>query len=193
LIYLYWYLGIGITVFAFVFGSHWLRQMNGKFPGELLYAPHTARTNFLDRLLNKVVVPVLAAVALMVAWPVAVYLKVKEIYTKTSESAVTRDEPFVVQPRHLQERLTVPQIELREVIADPLGAVPDLPFGYLNPAWRTFLGGLRADDEVWSFRAAWQASGAQEIRVGYAVVRGGVPTSHLLTSRTKIVADSGDR
>ena len=49
---------------------------------------------------------------------------------------------------HLQERLTVMQIEAREVVADPLGAVSDLPFGHLNAAWKTFVEEVGADDEL---------------------------------------------
>ncbi|WVM93015.1 hypothetical protein ULG90_02285 [Halopseudomonas pachastrellae] len=46
---------------------------------------------------------------------------------------------FAVTEDHLLESLTVAEIEARERVADPLGAVPDLPFGHLNTAWQEFL------------------------------------------------------
>lgn len=143
MIYLYWYLGIGVAV--------------------------------------------LAAVAGVVAWPAALYMKGKEIFGKKSESALDEERQFAVGCSHLQECLTVLQIETREVVTDPLGAVPDLPFGHLNAAWKAFVEDVGADDELWSFTAPWQTKwGRKEIRTGYVVVRGGVPAFHFLTMWKKI-------
>ena len=36
----------------------------------------------------------------------------------------------------------VPQIEAREAVEDPLGAVPNLRFGHLNSALKTFIEGV---------------------------------------------------
>ena len=83
---------------------------------------------------------------------------------------------------HLHEPLTVPQIEAREAVEDPLGAVPNFPFGHLNAAWKTFIEGVAADEELWSFTAPWQTTwGRKEIRTGYVVVHGGSPAKHFLT------------
>lgn len=183
MIYLYWYLGIGVAVFVVVVGSHWLRTKNGKLAGGLLYAAYPARTKLWDRFLSNVAVPVLAAVAVVIGWPIAVYLGCIELFSKKREPARQRERKFTVERRHLQERLTVPQIEIREMITDPLDAVPDLPFGHLNPAWQTFIRGLRADDELWSFSALWQKTWGKnnQIKAGYVLLRGGIPTTHFLT------------
>ena len=85
------------------------------------------------------------------------------------------------------EQLNIVQIESRELPADPMGAAPKLPFGHLNAAWKAFINGVGVDDEIWSFTAPWQTTrGSQEIRTGYAVVRGGVPGSHFLTMRKEV-------
>lgn len=183
MIYLYWYLGIGVAVLAVVFGAHQLTKKDEpESLRDLLDAVNPDRKKLSYRILNNVVAPVLAAVAVVVVWPAALYMKGKEIFGKKSESALDEEREFAVERSHLQERLTVLQIEAREVVADPLGAVPDLPFGHLNAAWKTFVEEVGADDELWSFTAPWQTKwGRKEIRAGYVVVRGGVPASHFLT------------
>lgn len=183
MIYLYWYLGIGVAVLAVVFGAHQLTKKDEpESLRDLLDAVNPDRKKLSYRILNNVVAPVLAAVAVVVVWPAALYMKGKEIFGKKSESALDEEHEFAVELTHLQERLTVLQIEAREVVADPLGAVPDLPFGHLNAAWKTFVEEVGADDELWSFTAPWQTKwGRKEIRTGYVVVRGGVPASHFLT------------
>jgi hypothetical protein len=96
--------------------------------------------------------------------------------------APQEEREFEVTRAHLHEPLTVPQIEAREAVADPLGAVPKLPFGHLNAAWKIFIAGVAADEDLWSFTAPWQTPwGRKEIRAGYVVVRGGVPANHFVT------------
>ncbi len=183
MIYLYWYLGIGAAVLAVVFGAHRLTKKDEpESLHDLLDAVNPDRKKLSYRILNNVVAPVLAAVAVVVVWPAALYMKGKEIFGKKSVSALDEEGEFAVERSHLQERLTVLQIEAREAVTDPLGAVPDLPFGHLNAAWKTFAEGVGADDELWSFTAPWQTTwGRREIRTGYVVVRGGVPAAHFLS------------
>ena len=183
MIYLYWYLGIGVAVLAVVFSAHRLTKKDEpESLHDLLDAVNPDRKKLSYRILNNVVAPVLAAVAVVVVWPAALYMKGKEIFGKKSVSALDEEREFAVERSHLQERLTVLQIEAREAVTDPLGAVPDLPFGHLNAAWKTFAEGVGADDELWSFTAPWQTTwGRREVRTGYVVVRGGVPAAHFLS------------
>lgn len=183
MIYLCWYMGVGIAVLAVVYGAHRLaKEKESESLRELLEAVNPDRKKLSYRILSNVVVPVLAAVAVVVVWPAAVYMKGKEIFGKKRESALDEEREFAVERSHLQERLTVPQIEAREMVTDPLAAVPDLPFGHLNAAWKTFIGTAGVGDEVWSFTAPWQTTwGRKEVRAGYVIVRGGVPASHFLT------------
>ena len=68
-------------------------------------------------------------------WPVLLLLPLLE---RPFEAAAPIPE-FAVTGDHLLESLTVAEIEARERVSDPLGAVPDLPFGHLNTAWCEFL------------------------------------------------------
>jgi hypothetical protein len=182
-IYLYWYLGVGAAVLAIVFGAHRLmKEHESESIREILDAVNPERKKLSYRILNNFVGPVLAAVAIVVVWPVAIYMKGKEVFSKKGSSALQEEREFAVERAHLHEPLTVPQIEAREVVEDPLGAVPNLPFGHLNEAWKTFTEGVAADEELWSFTAPWQTTwGRKEIRTGYVVVHGGCPAKHFLT------------
>ncbi len=183
MIYLYWYLGVGAAVLAIVFGAHRLTKAHeSESVRKLLDAVNPEREKLSYRILNNCVAPALAAVAIVVVWPVVICMKGKEVFSKKGSSAVQEEREFAVERAHLHEPLTVAQIEAREVVEDPLGAVPTLPFGHLNAAWKTFVDGVAGDEELWSFTAPWQTTwGRKEIRTGYVVVRGGSPAKHFLT------------
>ena len=88
---------------------------------------------------------------------------------------------------HLVERLTVAQIEAREMVSDPLGAVPALAFGHLNAVWVEFVSKLRAGDEIWAFTAQWRSRWiGDEVRSGYVVTTDGVPGAYLITANRQI-------
>ena len=89
---------------------------------------------------------------------------------------------FKARRRHRQVRLSVAQIEARERVDDPLGAVPDLPFGHLYPVWCALKAKPRWGDGFWSFSA--EELGAQGKRVqfqGYVRCRWGRPVGQILT------------
>lgn len=187
MIYLYGYLGVGVAVLAIVFGADRLtKEPASKSLREIFDAVNPKRKKLSYRILNQFVAPTIAAVAVVI-WPVAVYMRGKKMLSKQEASvpgapAPQEEREFAVTRAHLHEPLTVPQIEARESVADPLGAVPKLPFGHLNAAWKIFIAGVAADDEIWSFTAPCQTPwGRKEIRAGYVVVRGGVPANHFVT------------
>lgn len=89
---------------------------------------------------------------------------------------------FKARRRHSQVRQSVAQIEARERVDDPLCAVPDLPFGHLNPVWSALKAKPRWGDGFWSFSA--EELGAQGKRVqfqGYVRCRWGRPVGQILT------------
>jgi hypothetical protein len=113
-IYLYWYLGVGAAVLAIVFGAHRLtKEHESESIREILDAVNE-RKKLSYRILNNFVAPALAAVAIVVVWPVAIYMKGKELLSKKGASALQEEREFAVERAHLHEPLTVPQIEARE-------------------------------------------------------------------------------
>lgn len=183
MIYLYWYLGIGVVVLAVVYGAHRLtKERESESLRDLLEAVNPDRKKLSYRILNNIVAPALAAFLVVAVWPVAVYMKVKVMMKKKESNGFPEEREFAVEREHLLERLTVKEIERREVVTDPLRAAPELPFGHLNAAWQDFLKGHADGAELWSFSARWQTTwGRKELRRGYVVVQDGAPGAHFLT------------
>lgn len=99
---------------------------------------------------------------------------------------------FDVLPLHLQEPLSIAQVEARETVADPLAAVPGLPFGHLHGAWSRFLSKAPPECELWSFAACEPLGRHVEERIlGYAAVRGGVVVASFVTMRLEVEVDAG--
>lgn len=192
MVYLYWYFGIGLAVIAMLYGEDRLKSKpnsNSDFIRDILDASDPNRTKLGYRIRHNILAPMLVAVSVLLLWPAGACLRIKEFFSKPNQVAAGERE-FAVARSDLQERLSTPEIEDREIVSDPLYAVPDLPFGHLNAAWRRFLNDLAQGDEVWSFSAHAQTKwGTTEIREGYVEVRGGVPGVHLLTVRKEVAQE----
>lgn len=126
----------------------------------------------------------LAWILMVAAWPVGILLFVGQFIADYLDE---NDREFAVGSGDLLEPLSVEEIEQRERIFDPLGAVPDLPFGHLNAAWRKLLRGRKPRDEIWAF-SAHRASTlkGKELRQGYVIVRRGSIGPQILTIRATL-------
>lgn len=183
MIYVCWYLGIGVAMLAVVYGAHRLtKDKESESLRDRLEAVNPDRKKLSHRILNNVVAPVLVAILVVAVWPVAIYMKIKEMLKKKDGADVEEEREFAVEHQHLLERLTVQEVEKREVVIDPLKAAPELPFGHLNAAWKAFLSGQGDGGELWSFSAHWQTTwGRKELRSGYVMIQDGTPGTHFLT------------
>lgn len=186
MIYLYGYLAIGAVVVAVLFVWRGRTQDDeSQSLRDLLATMRAERRTRSYRIFRRIGTPVLATLTFLVVWalwPVAVYLRAVRFFSKKDADETTLGREFAVEPRHLEESLTLEEIEAREMVDDPLGAVPNLPFGHLNAAWQAFLENRETADELWSFTAPGQTWLLQpEQRAGYALVRNGIPIAHFLT------------
>lgn len=139
------------------------------------------------RMAEQCIVKPLAAVAIVVAWPIALGLLFNERMRDrrmTSRVSSSDEEGFTPTREHLIERMTREAIEARERVTDPLGAAPDVPFGHLNPLWQVFADNIEAGDELWRFKArivsGWEFV---TIHCGYARLRHGRVLQHLTTEQ----------
>ena len=192
MIYLYWWIAIGVVTLIVVLGSHLLtKKKESDSLRDLLDAANPDRTKASYRLLNNIVAPALGSVFIVIAWPVAIYLKAKELFPGRNGGSSDAEREFAVESKHLQERLSVQEIEQREIVDDPLKAVPGLPFGHLHHAWAKFLADLHEEAEVWSFSAQWTNRwGQKELLEGYVAVHSGEPGNYLVTLRKDVDEDA---
>jgi hypothetical protein len=188
MIYLYGYLGIGAVFLAVIFISHQLTESRDVANiADLIQAADSRAGRWWWKPLNNVVVPVLAALMVLTVWPIAIYWKARDMIAARRPKPDDSRKEFAVTKDHLQKRFTVAEIEVAEIVVDPLGAAPRIPFGHLNPAWETFKQSILADDQLWSFSASWKTEwGQSEVRDGYVVIRGETIGPHFLTRRARL-------
>jgi hypothetical protein len=78
--------------------------------------------------------------------------------------------------------LSVAEIERREIVQDPLRAVPGLPFGHLHAIWCDLKSIMKPGDDLWSFSTRWEDDwGRPQVREGYVVWRNGRAVAHMLS------------
>ena len=126
-----------------------------------------------DKLVKRVIAPLIASVVIVVAWPAVIAWFIKDRFweTESLDDDDYEDDVFEIASEHLQERVAIEEIETREIVEDPLGAVPALPFGHLNTGWEKLKQQIQPQDEIWSFSAPWDGWPHSTRREGYAMMR----------------------
>jgi hypothetical protein len=192
MIYLYWYLGIGAVVLILMVAFHHLsKKQDDNSLNDVLADLKSERKSLWFRLLNNVLVPALGGTLIVPFWPVLVFLKVKELVFDEPDRGTIDEPEFAVTREDLQTQLSLQEIEQMEMVFDPLGAAPNLPFGHLNTAWKKFCEGMEPHDSLWSFTAPWTSAwGSKDIRQGYAIVRGEELGPHFITIWKDIEKDA---
>ncbi|MGC8494818.1 MAG: hypothetical protein ACP5SH_24100 [Syntrophobacteraceae bacterium] len=176
--FLVWYLYIGLVVMGVIFLSHRISEMRNSKSGEIWSTTGRAwRRSLVDTAGT-----FLAAGFMVPVWPLVIYLKGGDFSKRRSAATAEKNHCFVVSRSDLLEILTIEEIERRERVIDPMGAVPELPFGHLHGAWKKFLQDSDRADEIRSFSAIRTTRwGQKELRAGYVCLRGGDIGRHFLT------------
>ena len=108
----------------------------------------------------------------IIIWPAIIVMFIFTIYNEHKQKEVTKLEQFSLKITDLIEKVDKQEIEKREIVHDPLNAVPTIPFGHLNSAWMSFSEQLDPQDELWTFDLLWSSPwGTKERFTGYASVR----------------------
>ena len=171
MIYLYWYLGIGVAVVLAVFIVGRLTVKDEPNIMDMLEKVNPDRNNWDYKLLNHYIGPIVVALTMPFFWPILLYFKAKEVIDRSRIGAEPAEQVFAVTRADLRHRVTVDEVEMQEKVVDPMGAVPDCPFGFLNAEWVKFKSLLLPSDEIWSFSARWEQRRFVETRHGYAILR----------------------
>ena len=164
-----WYFVIGVLVLGLVVAWHFYSRVFPSFS-----------SGPMDMLISLV-----AAIAVVPIWPIVLVIQLKDIAKHISDPP-KRYVKFRFKRSHLVRKISVQEAEDLERIFDPLSAVPDTPFGFLNEAWRTFLSQMRPIDTLWVISATAIHGFQMEEREGYAIVRFGWIRRTMLTSRIEV-------
>lgn len=164
-----WYMAAGVILYSVTYIKKRLADAasdkDEDSDGWLILPALTPRERLLRFLEPIIAFPVCVAI-----WPIAVLWMVEG---KRFSERLPEPVEFKVTREHLREVLPVGSIEADRRVFDPLGAVPDLPFGHLNPAWEKLKAGMQPGDEVSTFLAPWKSYGVMWELSGFAIVRAG--------------------
>lgn len=178
--WLWAYLGVGVLALVIMLISH-ARQRPSK-SARLLLESINDPLSPKDKFLEKVAVPLLAGLAVLVAWPMAFVFAIKQWHERRQEERRTADAEFKVRASDLLHQTTVADVEATARITDPLGAVPDVPFGHLNKVWQDFLAQRPPNAVLWTFACDWRGDWGQVVeRAGYVWVLGDQRSPWMLT------------
>jgi hypothetical protein len=110
----------------------------------------------------------------------------ERIQTKNQSLNNQEEKVFAVNITDLIKRMSVEEIEEIERVNDPMGAVPNVAFGFLNLLWGRFKAGFESGDEIWTYKATWKNNWQNQNRFGYAILRGDCIVNQLMTNREDI-------
>lgn len=174
MIYLAWYLTIGLVVLAGATLQYFKekRQRSESLEG-ILDILDPSRKKPVNRISNNFLVPLLAGVWIVFGWPVVLILEIKKEFFLKKRSSLIEIPKFEITSEDLLEKFSVAQVEAREYVSDPLGAVPGVAFGFLHETWKSFIKDMTPDEELWSFLVREDGPHGKEKRTaGYVIVRG---------------------
>jgi len=132
--------------------------------------------NLKEKIFNDLIIPVIALTLALIFWPAAIIWVIKDRLERRAyeNREIKEPEVFKVEKEHLKEQVSIEDVEILEVVSDPLGAAPEIPFGHLNTAWQEFKEKIQPDNELWSFSAQWTSEwGYRDQRLGYATTKSG--------------------
>lgn len=183
MIYLYWYLGISAgSMLLWIIYYKFIEEKSSQSSRGVANTFQTTRKGFLSRILNDVLGPALVGLLIVPFWPVLFFFEMKSRIFGEANRSPSEEPEFAVTRNDLQTQLSIEEIEQLEMVFDPLGAAPNVPFGHLNTAWKKFFEGMEPNDSLWSFTAHWTCAwGSKDIRQGYVIVRGEQIGAHFIT------------
>jgi len=149
-LWLYVYFGIGAAATLFFLGMTY-KVRPSKFVKDMRSALGYGKT--LKDHLQDVLVYSIASVVVIIGWPgFLVWAFLKEL--REMRERMKEEEPtFICKPEHLIRKVSLIEAEQENMVNDPLGLTPKLPFGHLNSAWANFLCEFSFDEstELWYF------------------------------------------
>jgi len=179
---IYLYLSVGLIATLVVLGSHFYQTREKLFGGSNI--PEWSWKNRWVNVKDRIILPFFAVAVITLLWPFVLFFLAKEIlgHFKNSPVSKTQEKVFEVRQHHLIEKYNLQELECREIMEDPMQAVPEIPFGHLNSAWIAFKENIQTNDELWFFKAEESKSDLKAlVREGYVIKRRGKFVDNFVT------------
>jgi hypothetical protein len=122
----------------------------------------------------------------LVIWPVVLVMLILDMYFSSKDHWTPDPEgAFNCRRQHLERVVSPEAAEVEAKVVDPLGRVPDLPFGHLNVGWHALLADRQIGDTLWYFEVPGYTPGPDESTQGHqwSVPRGAKRGYALVQSR----------
>lgn len=158
-----------------------------------------------QRILERYVIPGLALIFSCLVWPAMLVARLWVFYRHSHEGDSPMRLPLqsllsqgdteqrlendlsvsphkrIILAKERLKRMSIADIERANMIDDPLGAVPAVPFGHLNPAWLHLKNQQKSGGEFWGFRCERVGLEKQFTAFsGYALFDGDTYVGHLV-------------
>ena len=128
----------------------------------------------------------------VLAWPlaVAIALSVNLSNRNVASRAPDPEAKFTIKSAHLLRTVKPENAERQAMVEDPLGRIPALPFGHLNPGWTRLLTGMEQGDSLWYGEVPGYRGTPAAItgRTQYALPRG-IKRGYAVTRNGRVIAD----
>lgn len=182
-LYAAFYLGAGMVTLAIGIAANWPhRRRDPESLVSIMERMCPRNESLWYRFRAELLAPLLAGTAMVLLWPIVPLMKLQQEWIRRRNARLQGKDRYRIERKHLHERMTLEEVERREMVSDPLGAVPSLPFGHLHPVWAQIKANLKPRDQLWYFSGVWPGRWFNdESREGYVVRRWGRNRQYILT------------
>lgn len=148
-----------------------------------------------QRIWSGVVEPLVMVVGAVLIWPLLWWMQIEDWREKSHRVPYKFDEPFKLKASDLIAQTNIEVVEQGAFVKDPLGAVPPLPFGHLNAAWKKFLQARPEGAELWTFESEELVYGDThlQLQAGYVWVDGQVLEPLFLTQESLTLVEEENK
>jgi len=103
-----------------------------------------------DRILSPILY-IFCFLVFVVIWPIPAAFLLHQYWKSEKDEKIFKESKFYCRTEYIIDEIDSIQAESHYSIFDPLGLTPNLPFGFLNPAWQEFLSSHSKKYKIYSF------------------------------------------
>jgi len=175
------YLFMGVVLLASLYIPHYLdNKRNDNSISKIEYS--IAQNSSKEKAVEALGV-IMAIIVVVFLWPIVLVWLIKTKWDDKNVKKIEPDKPFKVEKGDLIRELTADEIELTEMVNDPMNAVPELPFGHLHSVWLRFKDKITSKDKLYSFSALYKKWHGNIEYTGYVIVKNNKPDEFLILDK----------